>query len=149
MTDEVRAAIYDATKLLLRRDYAIAELLSKLSVRHDSIAAAEAVELLAASGFVSDQRAVDSILYALGERKLVGDQEILRRLATIGIEPVAGLELIASRLPSELSRAKDLVARKYKTPAPAPKIGRFLYSRGFDESTIESVLENLSWAESE
>lgn len=149
MTAEVRAALTDAAKHLGRREYSIAELTEKLSLRHPLPDAKEAVRLLAEAGFVSDARALEAVLHNLSEHKIVGDAEIRARLDKLGIGWEEANAIIATQVPSEMERANLLIGKKYKSPTPRAKIGRFLYSRGFDESTIESVLENLPWAEPE
>jgi SOS response regulatory protein OraA/RecX len=58
-------------------------------------------------------------------------------------------QIIESSFAPETVRAAELVREKYKAATSPAKIGRFLYSRGFDESTIESVLEHLAWPEAE
>lgn len=149
MSSPEQNAMEDAAKHLATREYSVQELIDRLTKSHGKSLAQSTVERLVEAGIVSDARAVESLLHKLTERKIVGDAEIRLKLEKLGIGWDEASSIIGTQVPPEIDRALELVARKYKSETPPLKIGRFLYSRGFDESTIESVLENLSWAETE
>lgn len=149
MTDEVRFALRAAAGYLRRREYSELELREKLYAKHPRDYADEAVSLLVEAGLVSDKRAIEATIHRLSERKIVGDAEIRVKLEKLGIGWEEANSIIGTQISPEIERAKELVSKKFDSESSPAKIGRFLYSRGFDESTIESVLENLPWADTE
>lgn len=149
MISPEQSALEEAVKYLHRRDYSATELSERLEGRYEISVVQRVLARLEAAGLVSDQRVVDSLLARHRDRKSIGDAKLLEQLRRLGISEQIIEQTMSNDLASEEVRATELVKAKYKTPTPAAKIGRFLYSRGFDESTIESVLDKISWAESE
>ena len=149
MRSPEQLAMAEATSYLARREYTAAELTSKLATKHGDSSSQAVVNRLVEAGIVSDERAVEAMLYKLTDRKIVGDSEIRAKLEQLGIGRDEADQIIAIQVAPEIDRANQLVLKRFEKGATPPKIGRFLYSRGFDESTIESVLENLPRTESE
>lgn len=139
----------DAVKYLHRRDYSATELSERLEGKYETQVIQDVLARLQAAGLVSDQRVIDSLLARHRDRKTIGDVKLREQLRKLGIPEDLIEQTISHEIAPEEVRATELVKAKYKTPTSAAKIGRFLYSRGFDESTIESVLDKISWAESE
>ena len=139
----------DALKLLAHRTYSATELRERLGKKHDSLAVAQVVVRLESTGLVSEQRVLDSFNNRFRDKQSIGDAKMRIELQKLGVSAEVVESYLAEVEAPEATRASELVRAKYKAPTDPAKIGRFLYSRGFDESTIESVLENLPWAESE
>ena len=149
MRSPAQSAMEDAIKYLHRRDYSAAELSERLEGKYETQVIQDVLARLQAAGLVSDQRVIDSLLARHRDRKNIGDLKLREQLRKLGVPEEIIEQTISHEIAPEEVRATELVKAKYKTPTPAAKIGRFLYSRGFDESTIESVLDKISWAESE
>jgi len=113
---------------------------------------------LVAEGFEPD--VVENVVQFLVERKLVNDEKTTQHLIernsgkrSVGIERLraeleklgAPAETIEAKLAvlgeSESERALEALRAKYKHGADRAKAGRFLYSRGFEEDSIEAALE--------
>ncbi|MEI7575988.1 MAG: regulatory protein RecX [Armatimonadota bacterium] len=149
MSNPEQSALEDAIKYLHRRDYSATELSERLEGKYEPTIIQTVLARLEAAGLVSDQRVVDSLLARHRDRKSIGDAKLRKQLSKLGIAEEIIERTMSNEVAPEEARATELVKAKYKTPTPAAKIGRFLYSRGFDESTIESVLDKISWSESE
>ncbi len=139
----------DALKFLAHRTYSAVELRERLGKKHDSAAVEATLVRLESSGLVSEQRVLDSFQNRFRDKQSIGDAKMRVELQKLGISPEIVEWYLTEIEAPESVRAVELVQAKYKKPTDPAKIGRFLYSRGFDESTIESVLENLPRAETE
>lgn len=139
----------DALKYLTQRTYSAQELRGRLGRTYGHDEVEDAISRLESTGLVSEQRVIDSLVTKYRDQRAVGDVRLREQMQSLGITPEDVDLIIEKAFAPEAQRASELVRAKYKSPTPAAKIGRFLYSRGFEESTIESVLENLPWAESE
>ena len=139
----------DALKYLAQRTHSASELRARLVQKHDSAAIESVLTRLESTGLVSEQRVIDSLSVRYSGKRSVGDSRLREEMLKCGISSESIDQIIESAFAPETVRATELVREHYKAVTSPAKIGRFLYSRGFDESTIESVLENLPWAESE
>ncbi len=143
------AATSAALNRLAARDYSPAELKAKLIKNHDEVLVDRVLVKLELAGWISESRAVNSLLTRLSGRRAAGDEVLRQKLLALGCTQETASEILASQVETEFDRARKLVEHKFKQPTDPAKIGRFLFSRGFEESTIDSVLENLSWPDSE
>ena len=142
-----------ALQYLARREYSRAELAAKLrpyAEAEDEFEQAQPVDIdelldgLAASGYLSDERAVTQILHA--RRPRFGAQRIAHELHQKGISH----ELIEKALPAlketELETAHRVWQKKYGAlPRDAKEKAsqmRFLQSRGFSMEVIFKVLRH-------
>jgi SOS response regulatory protein OraA/RecX len=139
----------DALKYLAQRTYSASELRERLGQKHDSAAIESVLTRLESTGLVSEQRVIDSLSVRYSAKRGVGDSRLREQMQNCGISSENIDQIIESSFAPETVRAAELVREKYKAATSPAKIGRFLYSRGFDESTIESVLEHLAWPEAE
>jgi SOS response regulatory protein OraA/RecX len=139
----------DALKFLAHRTYSATELRERLGKKHSADVVESVIGRLEATGLVSEQRVLDSFSNRFRDKRSIGNARMSVELQKLGLTSEIAEWYIAEVEAPEEIRAYELVRAKFNKSTDPAKIGRFLYSRGFDESTIESVLENLSWAESE
>lgn len=116
---------------------------SELEVDH--AAEVDAVlDWLSASGYLSDQRFVDSRIHSRQAR--FGNLRIERELAQHGLAPDA--QARQQLRESELARAREVWRRKYEVPASDPaeraRQMRFLAGRGFSPDVIRRVVRGGS-----
>jgi len=140
-----------ALRYLAQREHSRAELERKLArfvdAEPDETSAraqiAAALDELAAKGFLSDQRAADSVLSSQGAR--FGSRRLKQTMQAKGLAP----DLVASTLQqartTELDRARDVWRRRFGAPAEdaagRAKQMRFLAGRGFDGDVIRRVVQ--------
>ena len=125
-----------------------ADILSKAGEHADAATCAEAaaarvdalLEWLHANKYLSEERFVESRIYARVSR--FGNRRIEQELAQHGVALDPGTR--ATLRDTELSRAKDVWARKYgQPPADAPermRQMRFLAARGFSGDVVRQVV---------
>ena len=139
----------EALRYLAQRTHSASELRARLVQKHDSAAIESVLTRLESTGLVSEQRVIDSLTVRYSAKRSVGDSRLRDQMQKCGIPSEKIDQIIESSFAPETVRATELVREQYKAATSPAKIGRFLYSRGFDESTIESVLEHLAWPEAE
>ena len=100
----------------------------------------QVIERLRSHGILNEQRIVDSVIGASYGRSGVGRDKMSSWLLERGA-PSDAVEAALAELPVEVSRAVDLL--QSRPPGPRAKLGRFLFSRGFDEDTVESALNQF------
>ncbi|MBE0489850.1 MAG: regulatory protein RecX [Halomonas sp.] len=140
----------DAIRLLARREYSRAELVTRLSAKgHASEAIAECLDALAMQGLQSDARFAESFLRSRilrGQGPLKIRQELLQR----GIER----ELVRSAFSDQegqdgvdwFALACETLARRFSGPGDTPRERvrreRFLAGRGFDFVQVRHALDH-------
>jgi regulatory protein len=142
-----------ALRLLSQREYSCRELATKLA-RHigdaevaDGLAQIDrTVAELASLGFVSDQRAADSVLHTKGQR--YGLLKIRQVLQAKGIAADLLSDTLDRARATEFDAAKQVWERRFGTPAADAKEHarqyRFLTSRGFSSDTVRRLLNTRS-----
>lgn len=92
-------------------------------------------------GTLDDRRVAEGVRdQALAKRS--STQAIRAKLLSRGVEADLVEEVLSTLDSSQnLSAAQALVTSKFNETTPAPKIARFLGSRGFSEEVIEAILE--------
>lgn len=140
-------------RLLSQREYSCKELSTKLA-RYigdtevtDGLAQIErTVAELASLGFVSDQRAADSVLHTKGQR--YGLLKIRQVLQAKGIAPDLLSDALDKARLTEFDSARQVWERRFGTPAADAKEQarqyRFLTSRGFSSDTVRRLLNARS-----
>ena len=132
-----------ALRLLSTREHSRAELQRKLQP-FEQVAGtlAPVLDELQAKGFISEQRALESIVHRRSAK--FGASRIRQELQAKGLEPEAIAQAVDQLRQSDLSRARELWRKKFGAPpldaAERAKHMRFLASRGFDGDTIRRVV---------
>lgn len=105
-----------------------------------------ALDALALSGLLSDERTAASVLRSQGQR--YGALRIKHTLQAKGLSADLVADTVASARETELQRAQAVWARRFGTPALAPKDRaqqmRFLAQRGFDAQTVARVVRQAA-----
>lgn len=132
-----------ALRLLSTREHSRAELQRKLRP-FEQVAGtlAPVLDELQAKGFISEQRALESIVHRRSAK--FGASRIRQELQAKGLEPEAVAQAVDQLRQSDLSRAREVWRKKFGTlpldAAERAKHMRFLASRGFDGDTIRRVM---------
>lgn len=138
--DSPEAARRVALLLLGRRDYASAELLTKLTVSgYTQEAAQAAVAALQEERLLDDSRFLDNFVRAHAGRGQ-GPARIRQELAVLGF-PAADIQTALEAGPDFTALCREVRARKFGTRPPASwaergRQGRFLQYRGFSSDDI-------------
>ncbi|MCU0558671.1 MAG: recombination regulator RecX [Desulfobacterales bacterium] len=151
-----RKALRRALHLLARRDHSVWELRGKLEAKGVSVEAAQRVvaECLRA-GYLNDERAACALIERF-KHKGCGIRRIRFELRQRGLSGDPFTRLLASRLgpEEELGLARRALERKSKAlaagegwPAQKSRFYRFLSGRGFTESSIRRLLDELDSVE--
>jgi regulatory protein len=148
LSDELKAR---ALRLLARREHTRAELARKLAPDAESPVKLEALlDQLDARAQLSDERYAEARTHQLSRK--FGALRVRRELVAKGVEREVAARFAADVEKTELERARSILARKYRTPATAPKErarrGRFLQSRGFSADVIRRSLALAATEES-
>ena len=136
-----------ALRLLGQREHSRAELERKLAQYEELPGSlAEALDELAAKGFISEERVVQSVLHQRASR--MGAARLRQELQHkgIGAEAIAGaLEQLQA---TELERARAVWQRRFGAPPADAKErarqGRFLLARGFAGAVVGRVLRDAA-----
>lgn len=146
-----------ALRWLAQREHSRAELARKLRAalqRSDAPGPGEEgveplLDELEAKGFLSDQRAAESLLAAKGSR--FGPLRLRQAMQSRGFNAALIDNAVAHSREGELDRARAAWQRKFDTP-PADareraRQARFLAARGFSAEAIARVLRGAASAE--
>ncbi|MCF8159671.1 MAG: recombination regulator RecX [Polaromonas sp.] len=132
-----------ALRLLSGREHSRPELERKLRrFQEEPGSLALALDELAAKGFISEQRVVDSVVNRRAAK--LGAARIKQELQAKGIDPQVVSDAVADLRITELDRARLVWQKKFDHPpedaAERAKQMRFLASRGFGGDTIHRVV---------
>lgn len=133
-----------ALRYLVRREHSRAELARKLAPHAESPRAVEEVlDLLLSKKQQSDERFASERARVLSRK--YGAARIVHDLKSKGVSEDIAERAVAST--DDLQKARDIVARKFRTPATSKeeraKRARFLQNRGFSYETIRSALKDV------
>ena len=107
---------------------------------------AAALDALASSGLLSDERTAASVLRVQSQR--YGALRIKHTLQSKGLSAELVADTVASARETELQRARAVWSRRFGTPAQSPQDRirqmRFLAQRGFDANTVARVMRMAS-----
>lgn len=142
-----------ALRYLAQREHSRAELERKLArfvdEGADEVSAreqiAEALDDLAAKGFLSDQRAADAVL---NQGARFGSRRLKQTMQAKGLAPALVASTLQQARATELERAREVWRRRFGAPAEdaagRAKQMRFLAGRGFDGDVIRRVVQAKS-----
>ena len=132
-----------ALKLLAAREHSRSELEKKLA-SHEEVPGelAQALDVLQAKGFISEQRVVESVLNRRAAR--LGAGRVKQELQAKGISAEAMAEAVETLRHTEVERAREVWRKKFGEPAAdaagRAKQMRFLAARGFGADAIRRVV---------
>ncbi len=102
----------------------------------------QALDELQAKGFISDERAAESVLHRRAAR--LGMGRLKQELQAKGLDAVLVAQSLERLKGTELDRARAVWRRKFEAPprdaAERAKQSRFLAARGFGGEVIRKVL---------
>ena len=134
-----------ALRLLGAREYARAELGRKLAPHAESAGQIDSLlDELEAKGFLSEQRAAESVVHRRAPR--LGSARIRQELRAKGLAPELIEQSLAGLQSSEVARARQIWNRKFSTqpvsgdPAARARQMRFLLARGFSADVVRCVV---------
>jgi regulatory protein len=133
-----------ALKLLAAREYSRLELERKLAEHEQEPGSLkQALDELAAKGFLNEQRVVDSIVHRRAPR--LGAGRIRQELNAKGLDAESVAQAVSALQATEVERAREVWRRKFGTPPASPaeraKQMRFLASRGFGGEAIRRAMQ--------
>jgi regulatory protein len=132
-----------ALKLLSQREHSRSELERKLRQHEEEPGQLQqALDELAARGFIDEDRVVESVLHRRAAR--LGASRIKQELQAKGLAPDKVVAAVAALRATEVERAREVWRRKFdalpKDAAARAKQARFLAARGFSGEVISRVL---------
>lgn len=133
-----------ALKLLAAREYSRAELERKLAEHEQEPGSLrQALDELAAKGFLNEQRVVDSVVHRRAPK--LGAGRIRQELNAKGLDQEAVAQAVSALQATEMERAREVWRKKFGTPpasaAERAKQVRFLASRGFGGEAIRRAMQ--------
>ncbi|MCI0509117.1 regulatory protein [Chromohalobacter marismortui] len=134
----------DAIRLLARRDYSRAELVSRLAARgHERADIALALDALAEEGLQSDARFAEQFVRSRLFRGQ-GEMKIRAELSARGVSDEMAREALESESPDWHRLAREALAKRFDSPGREPreraKRERFLASRGFGFDQVRHAM---------
>ena len=136
-------------RLLGAREYGRTELARKLAPHAQHAGQIDSLlNELAAKGFISEQRAAESVVHRRAPR--LGAARIRQELRAKGLPPELIQQTVAALQASEVARAHKVWGGKFGAPAaPGDAAGRarqirFLLSRGFSSDVVRRVVADAA-----
>jgi regulatory protein len=133
-----------ALRLLSNREHSRKELERKLAPHEETPGELrEALDELQAKGFISDERAAESVLHRRASRLGLG--RLKQELQAKGLDAALVTEALAPLKETEFARAREAWFRRYggevpRDAAERARQSRFLAARGFGGEVIRKVL---------
>ncbi len=132
-----------ALRLLSQREHSRVELERKLASHEEEPGELQrALDELQAKGFLSDERAAQSVLHRRASR--LGATRLRQELQARGIDPQLVADAMESLRGTEADRARAVWQRRFqelpRDAAERAKQSRFLAARGFGGEVIRKVL---------
>jgi len=143
---EKTRATSKALWLLSRREYSKKEMLSRLvKDGFDKSASAEAVEILASSGVIDDERFAYNFAYNLHINRRLGRRAIITELVLKGVDREIAETYANEFCNDEVSDAAEIIRIKYKGFNTDEKINRRMFAglqrKGYSYSVIKSAMD--------
>ena len=138
-----RTALVCATDLLARQDHSEARLRQKLKIRkYSEEEIDEAINFLKKYNYLNDERACSYQFDIMYQSKRYSMRQICAKLLSLGFEE----DLIYKCKPEDYEEHEEVTAvhllqTRFKSPAEVKKMQQFLYTKGFDYSTISSAVD--------
>ncbi len=134
-------ALQIALKELAKGERFTSEIREALASKGAADLSNEVVGHLVRRNLLNDKRAAEAVLNRQSGKRALGVEKLRETLVRRGAPP----ELIEEVLEGENSNAKErvlaLLSKKFPQGASRAHAGRFLFSRGFSEESIESALD--------
>ena len=150
MAADIETALRRAIAFLKKREYAAAQMQTKLQKHHPPEVAKAAIAQLQKQGLLSDTRFARG--YVRNKRENFGAARIAEELENFGIDESIAAEAMAAELTDDdQTRAAAVLDKKYPQPATDTKtlasMARFLTARGFDAEAINKALRTKTSAD--
>ena len=142
MSDDFQAALAVALRRLETSDRYEAEVRKALG-RYSSATVEKVLSYLKEKRFLDDARTTETVLQFNEGKRAVGVEKVRQKLESRGAPEGLLHRAVTVTANGDAERAELLLKTRYADAKmeDRAKAGRFLYSRGFREETIESVLE--------
>jgi SOS response regulatory protein OraA/RecX len=131
-----------ALAFLARRDRFIAEVQEYLiGAGYDEPATESVVQFLVEQKLINEITTVESHIARNSGKRAVGIERLRTELRELGAPQDIVDAILTTHGQSEIERATEALRAHYRSGSDQARAGRFLYSRGFDESVIDAVLD--------
>ncbi len=140
----MQAALLSALKMLKRQDLTIQEVKTRLECKFESSQVHQTILFLTENRLLDDLRYARNAIERNEGRQAIGDQALKDKLESRGVPVEVIQDLMTEVDQDELNRALILIESKFSGSNSPGRISRFLFSRGFSEDTIETILERIS-----
>lgn len=144
---ETLRALQIALKMLARKDHSEYQLREAFSLAFEPETIDECIQFLQSHRFQDDFRLARIQIERNQGRFAKGDQAIRHQLISKGISESMVNEVLQEFGGSEIERASELVEKKFGDEYDRVKVARFLFSRGYTEETISTLLGDLLFGE--
>lgn len=142
LTEDQKAVLLDAYGFLKQRDRLSAELLGLLERKGHRAADVESVvQFLIERKLINDDKTTQHLIENKSGKRSVGIEKLRAELEKLGAPADIVERSLMAVSEREPDRALEALRAKYKAGTDRAKAGRFLYSRGFDEDSIETALD--------
>lgn len=136
-----------ALRLLAQREHSRLELERKLQAHEATPGSlADALDALAAKGFISDERVADSVVHRRASK--LGAARVRTELKAKGLDDEVVRQATDALRATELTRAQEVWRKKFGHPptdaTERAKQMRFLASRGFDADVVRRVVSRAA-----
>ena len=140
----MQAALLSALKMLKRQDLTIQEVKTRLECKFESSLVNQTILFLTENRLLDDLRYARNVIERNEGRRAIGDQALKDKLESRGVPAKVIHDLMLDCDQDELNRALILIESKFSGSNSPGRVARFLFSRGFSEDTIETILERVS-----
>ncbi len=140
----MQSALLSALKMLKRQDLTIQEVKTRLECKFESSQVHQTILFLTENRLLDDLRYARNAIERNEGRQAIGDQALKDKLESRGVPVEVIHDLMTEVDQDELNRALILIESKFSGSNSPGRIARFLFSRGFSEDTIETILERIS-----
>ncbi|HAK73474.1 MAG TPA: hypothetical protein DCP36_07530 [Sporomusaceae bacterium] len=148
MTSNSSTALHDAVKLLAGRSLSEKELLTKLRQKGwEEQEVSAALDKLRLRGYINDEALCRQLFTAYINSSKHGLKYILAKLKNRGLDiSLIQNEIVDYDYQSEYERALIMAQRKFarQTEVAQDKIARFLLTKGFTNSTVVKVINEIT-----
>jgi SOS response regulatory protein OraA/RecX len=143
MDIRLKEAVVFALKQLGRQDRTESELRASLAARYDLELTDAAMIFLHQYRLLDDAKIAENARERNIGRRAVGDALLREKLLLRGVSEDLVEQVIHSNEAEEEYRGREVYQLKFPKGATRAKVARYLWSRGFSENVIESILSDL------
>ncbi|MDR3691359.1 MAG: regulatory protein RecX [Fimbriimonas sp.] len=137
-----REALQTALRKLKSGDRFESEIRAFLS-DFSSEAVDDVITYLKGRRIIDDTRTIQNLVERYSGKRSIGTEKLRAELLERGAPEEIVDTVMASRIASESSKMLEVLSAKFTPAVSRAKAARFLYSRGFPDEEIESVLDRF------